>query len=166
MSVRRISAIYSPRHGMIDFYVLQGLPVAQPDRGAPTSLQLSQRTLADLKPVGSVADDGTGRAAIDFPSVTGRYIMVKWTPATSEEGAFAIAEIAAFSSSAKEDSLTLAENSIVSDGKESDGKDVKDFDSGKEAKEMPEEGPAEGPPPSLPDPPPFVFVPEVVPTSP
>jgi hypothetical protein len=48
-----------------------------------------------------------------------------------------------------------------------DGKEAKDLGEGKEAKEMPGEGPpAEGPPPSLPDPPPFVFVPEIIPTSP
>jgi hypothetical protein len=164
MSVRRIAAIYSPRQGMIDFYVLQSLPTAQSERAAPKSLRLTQSMLADMKPVGSVADNGTGRAAIDFPSVTGRYIMVRWTPATSDDAAFAISEIAAFSASAKAGSLTVAENSIESDGK--DSKDVKDFGSGKEAKEMPEEGPAEGPPPTLPDPPGFVFVPEIVPTSP
>lgn len=40
--------------------------------------------------------------------------------------------------------------------------DSKDFKDSKEAKEV-AEGPAEGPPPTLPDPPPFVFVPEVSP---
>ncbi len=166
MSVRRISAIYSPRQGMMDFYVLQNLPAAQPDRASPKSLRLSASTLADMRPVGSVADNGTGRAAIDFPSVTGRYILVKWTPATARDASFAIAEIAAFSGSARQGSLTMAANSVSNAGVESDGKDVKDFGSGKDAKEMPEEGPAEGPPPTLPDPPPFVFVPEIVPTSP
>jgi hypothetical protein len=166
MPVRRISAMYSARQGMIDFYVLRNLPVAHPDLGAPKSLDLNEGTLADLKPIGSVADTGTGHAAINFPSATGRYIMMRWTPATSQNAAFAIAEIAAFTASAKAGSLTLAENSITNAGLESDGKDVKDFDDGKEAKEMPEEGPAEGPPPTLPDPPSFVFVPEVVPTSP
>jgi len=43
-----------------------------------------------------------------------------------------------------------------------DGKDAKDFKDSKEAKEV-AEGPAEGPPPTLPDPPPFVFVPLVSP---
>lgn len=48
---------------------------------------------------------------------------------------------------------------VESDGKTMlDGKDAKDF-----SKEMPEEGPpAEGPPPRLDGPPPFVFVPEIV----
>jgi hypothetical protein len=40
-----------------------------------------------------------------------------------------------------------------------DGKDAKDFGGGKEAKEVAEAPPEEGPPPSLPDPPAFVFVP-------
>jgi hypothetical protein len=40
-----------------------------------------------------------------------------------------------------------------------DGKDAKDFGGGKEAKEVAEGPPEEGPPPNLPDPPPFVFVP-------
>ena len=44
-----------------------------------------------------------------------------------------------------------------------DGKDAKDFGAGKEAKEVAEGPPAEGPPPNLPDPPPFVFVPQISP---
>ena len=40
-----------------------------------------------------------------------------------------------------------------------DGKDAKDFGGGKEAKEVAEAPPEEGPPPYLPDPPAFVFVP-------
>jgi hypothetical protein len=47
-----------------------------------------------------------------------------------------------------------------------DGKDAKDFGDGKdakEAKEVAEGPPGEGPPPTLPDPPPFVFVPQVSP---
>jgi hypothetical protein len=44
-----------------------------------------------------------------------------------------------------------------------DGKDAKDFGGGKEAKEVAEGPPEEGPPPNLPDPPPFVFVPLVSP---
>jgi hypothetical protein len=50
----------------------------------------------------------------------------------------------------------------------SDGKAVEErFKELRAGKEMPEEGPpAEGPPPNLPAPPPFTFVPEVVPVSP
>jgi len=44
-----------------------------------------------------------------------------------------------------------------------DGKDAKDFGGGKEAKEVAEGPPEEGPPPTLPEAPPFVFVPLVSP---
>lgn len=159
-SISRISAIYSAREGMIDFYVLDKLPGGMNKTAA--TLRISEPAMANLKLVGSIADKGTGRVAVDFPAVTGRYVMVKWTPAVQHEGAFSIAEVAAFSNG---DSRGLiAANLSLS---QIDAKDAKDLGEGKEAKEMPEEGPpAEGPPPSLPDPPPFVFVPEIVPTSP
>ena len=48
-------------------------------------------------------------------------------------------------------SLVVAQTAV-------DGKDAKDF-GGKEAKEVAEAPPEEGPPPTLPDPPAFVFVP-------
>jgi hypothetical protein len=61
-------------------------------------------------------------------------------------------------------SLTVA-NANLAGGSEGtvDGKDAKDFGGGKEAKEVAEGPPAEGPPPNLPDPPPFVFVPQISP---
>lgn len=61
-------------------------------------------------------------------------------------------------------SLTVA-NTTLAGGSEGavDGKDAKDFGGGKEAKEVAEGPPEEGPPPNLPDPPPFVFVPEISP---
>src|SRR5438105_1971691 len=49
-------------------------------------------------------------------------------------------------------SLVVAQTAV-------DGKDAKDFGGGKEAKEVAEAPPEEGPPLSLPDPPAFVFVP-------
>src|SRR4029077_10478620 len=102
-------------------------------------------------PVGSVADKGTGRAAIDFPAATGRYIMVKWTPAVQHDSTpFAIAEIAAFSAGADSKGL-IAANISATMAYESDGKDAKDLGAGKDAKGMPEKGPPqEGPPPGLP----------------
>jgi hypothetical protein len=161
-TVSRISTIYSAREGMIDFYVLQNLPGGQ-TKISPKTLRINGATLADLRPVGSIADKGAGRAAIDFPAVTGRYIMVKWSAAVSQDKAFSVAEIAAFSGGHSSRGLIAANISAT----ETDGKDAKDLGAGKDAKEMPEEGPpAEGPPPNLPDPPPFVFVPEIVPTSP
>jgi hypothetical protein len=64
-------------------------------------------------------------------------------------------------------SLTVANiSSAGGDEIESDGKTVqegKDFKDAKDAKEMPAEAPAEGPPITLPDPPPFTFVPEISP---
>ena len=60
----------------------------------------------------------------------------------------------------------MVANTSLAGGSEgaADGKDAKDFGAGKdakEAKEVAEGPPAEGPPPNLPDPPPFVFVPQI-----
>jgi hypothetical protein len=161
-SVRRISSTYSPRRAMVDFYVLNTLPGVPPDHGAiPATLHLNDATLAGLKSVGSVADVGKGRSAIDFPPVTGRYIVVRWSRMPHEDAAFAVDEIAVFSGNASR--TLIAANTALS----YDGKEAKDFGEGKDAKEMPEEAPpAEGPAQTLPDPPPFVFVPEIIPTSP
>jgi hypothetical protein len=67
-----------------------------------------------------------------------------------------IADLAVYSTA----SLTVA-HAALAGGSEGavDGKDAKDFGGGKEAKEVAEGPPEEGPPPNLPDPPPFVFVP-------
>ena len=67
-----------------------------------------------------------------------------------------IAQLAVYSNA----KLTIA-NTALAGGSEGavDGKDAKDFGGGKEAKEVAEGPPEEGPPPNLPDPPPFVFVP-------
>jgi len=163
--LRRISALYSPGHGTLDFYILQTLP-GGPQATSARSLQLDEATLSGMQRVGSVSDQGTGRAAVDFPETTGRYILLKWTPA--EPGAtFSVAEIAAFGNEKRENLVaanTANENSAEaeSDGKGSfEGKDFKDF------KDMPEEGPpAEGPGSELPPPPSFVFTPIVTPASP
>lgn len=61
-------------------------------------------------------------------------------------------------------SLTVANiSSAGRDEIESDGKTVQEGKDFKDAKEMPAEAPAEGPPITLPDPPPFTFIPEVSP---
>jgi len=59
-------------------------------------------------------------------------------------------------------SLMVA-NTALAGGSEgsSEGKDFGSGKDAKEAKEVAEGPPAEGPPPTLPDPPPFVFVPQV-----
>jgi hypothetical protein len=165
-TLRRISALYSPQQGKVDFYVLQSLPGSSQER-APKTLTLNETEIANFQPVGSVAD-GSGRAAIDFPETTGRYIMVRWVPATQSDASFSVAEVAAFGGD-KPSTLIAAntvganEQRMTSDGKTmAEGKDFKDL-----GKEMPEEtAPAEGPAPTLPDPPPFTFVPQIVPASP
>ena len=185
-TLRRLSAIFSPRKGSIHFYVLQSLPGVGPDnrvrvntsgtvagrKGAseilPESLTVTSEALAQVKPVGMVMTEGSeGRASVDFPSTSGRYVMVKWNPAEQGETSFSVAEIAAFGES-KQSTLLAANVRASSSEISTDGKDTADAKDSKD-KDMPGEGPqapAEGPPPSLPDPPPFVLIPEVVPTSP
>jgi hypothetical protein len=165
--LRRISALYSHAHGTVDFYVLQTLP-GGPQASSAKNLQLDDAALKGMQRVGSFTDDGSGRAAVDFPETTGRYILLKWTPA--EPGnAFSVAEIAAFGNEKRENlvaaNTTGATERAVSDEKTTlDGKDFKDFG---DNKDMPEEGPpAEGPAPQLPEPPPFVFTPILGPVSP
>jgi len=159
--LRRISALYSPARGTMEFYVLQSLPGGSQAVSAK-SLQLDEAALSAMQRVGSVSDDGTGRAAVDFPETTGRYILLKWRP--SEPGStFAVAEIAAFGNE-KRENLVAANTAENNERTVLDGKDFKDLG---DAKEMPEEGPpAEGPAAELGVPPPFVFTPILVPTSP
>jgi hypothetical protein len=169
-TVRRLSALYSARPGSIDFYVMKSLPGA--DRGnSPDTLKIESNALAGLKPVGSAIDDGTGRASIDFPATTGRYVMLRWTPASHADGPFTVAELSASGpdqrnliASSGNFSSTNSEHKIVSDSK--DVADSKDMADNKDVPEYKPEPPAEGPPPSLPNPPPFTFIPQLVPTSP
>src|SRR5205807_9011320 len=96
-TLRRISALYSSRPGSIDFFVLRSLPGSGREttaEHAPKTLNFGDSTVADLKPVGSVVDDGSGRAAIDFPETTGRYIMLKWNPKEQQATPFSVAELA------------------------------------------------------------------------
>src|SRR5437879_12295191 len=94
--------LYSPRHLSVDFFILQSLPGAEQGNKAPAAasspktLRLDDSALAKLTSVGSIMDEGSGRAAINFPEMSGRYIMVKWTPATQQDTAFSVAEISAF----------------------------------------------------------------------
>jgi len=71
-----------------------------------------------------------------------------------------IADLAVYATA----SLTVA-NTALAGSREGavDGKDAKDFGGGKEAKQVAEGPPEEGPPPNLPEPPPFVFIPEISP---
>jgi hypothetical protein len=167
--LRRISALYSPRPGNVEFFVLESLPASHPEN-APKTLKLDDAASASMKSVGLVMDNGTGHAAVDFPETTGRYVMVKWSPAT-QDAPFSVSEIAAFGGGKTGNLIAANTTSAAREAVEFDGKTVaegKDLGSGKDfGKEMPEEGPPEeGPAPPLPDPPPFTFVPEVLPLSP
>jgi hypothetical protein len=173
-SLRRAAAVYSAGAGSMQFYVLQTLPGGQ---SASDSLRLDDAVLANFKPVGVVNDDGTrGRAAVDFPAVVGRYLMVRWIPAANQEQAFSVSELAAFGKATDDKKLLAANNGLTFaqvNAANSDGKtmmDGKTLIEPKDVREGPQEeapqSPAEGPPPSLPQPPPFTFVPVMVPTSP
>lgn len=191
-TLRRLSAIYSPRKGTVDFYVLQSLPIgtqsgegeqlnaAALQKGAPAgqtpaatvapefpqSVKMSEAALANMKPVGSVANgEGEGRASVDFPATTGRYVLVKWNSPSSSDATFSVAEIAAFGG-AKNASQLVASNEDQFGGY-GDGKTILDNkDIPAEGPEMEAQPPEEGPPPSLPQHPPFTFIPEIIPTSP
>jgi hypothetical protein len=167
-SLTRLSATYAAQPGSVDFYVLPNLPlqdgaasdvqqVANVGSGElPSSLKISENTFAKLKPVGSVISTGEGRASVDFPETVGRYVMLKWHPASAQPGGFSIAQVAAFG-------ISRHDNTVEG----MDAKDGKEAYSGKEGKELENpEAPAEGPPPALPPVPPFTFIPQVVPTSP
>jgi hypothetical protein len=168
-TVRRLSAVYSPRATSIDFYVLQTLPGVQGDDSAARSLKLDEKTLAKLKAVGTAIDDGTqGRASIDFPATAGRYVMLHWSPAAHSDTSFTVAEVSAFSPSRGN---LLASNRDFSTARTTvDSKDVGDSKDVSDNKDIPEEAPppqppAEGPPPPLTPPPPFTFIPQLVPVS-
>ena len=86
---------------------------------------------------------------------------VKFTFKVTKSGR--IADLGVFSTAIP--NLMVA-NTALAGGSQgaTDGKDAKDYGAGKEEpKEVAEGPPGEGPPPNLPDPPPFVFVPEVSP---
>jgi hypothetical protein len=166
--IRRLSAIYSARPGSIDFYVMQSLPGTDGDNLAST-VKLDSGALASLKCVGSVIDDGTqGRAALDFPTTSGRYVMLRWTPAAHDDASFTVAEVTAFGAAGGN---LLASNGRFSSSQTTpdrttavDAKDVPDAKDVKDVAEAP--APAEGPPPSLPDAPHFTFIPYLVPVVP
>jgi hypothetical protein len=170
VTLRRLSAVYSPRAGNMEFYVMKSLPA----ESAPMTVTFNDAAFASMKAVGSAKDDGSqGRAAVDFPATSGRYVMVRWLPAAQQDSSFSLAEIAAFGGN-KNTLLVANETSASGREVENEGKyDGKTMADGKtmgDPKDMPDEGqeqpPGEGPPPTLPDPPPFTFVPILVPTSP
>jgi hypothetical protein len=197
-TLRRLSSVFSPRAGSVEFYVLNNLPMTQtgdvaelsdpgvqtvanagttPGQAAaqpatlPKSLKIGAATFSRMKSVGSVVSRGVeGRASVDFPATSGRYIMVKWNGATPGT-AFSVAEVAAFGSSKQAGAVAASDGKRTMGGKEvADGKNILDNkDIPAEAPEAAPQAPGEGPtgqPPGLPNPPPFTFIPEVPPASP
>lgn len=175
MALRRVCVLSNAADRTANFYLSNALPAGSRDATAAApagaqsaeTLRIDDAALAGFKALGTAADDGSGRVAVDFPETSGRYLLVKWTrPATNES--LSVTEIAVFGRATT--NMLFAENRAVgsSDKNISDSKDAKDA---KDVKDIPAEGPeaqapAEGPAPALPAQPPFVFVPLIVPTSP
>jgi hypothetical protein len=64
---------------------------------APKTVRLDDAAFAGLKTVGTATDGGSeGRASVDFAPTTGRYVMVRWMPASQQDRSFTLAEVAAF----------------------------------------------------------------------
>jgi len=187
-TISRISAVYAAQPGSVDFYVLNDLPVEPNDAPAsqnsavqkisnagqnstPISVKLTEKTFAGLKTVGSVVNTNQGRASINFPATTGRYVMLKWHPASMQGEPFSVAQVAAFGTPHHTPTPQDTSDNEAGNGSASnDGKDLADAKSILDNKDIPAEGPAaeapppgEGPPPSLPGVPPFTFIPNVAP---
>ena len=160
--VNRISTFSTPGSAVVTFYVLGALPAD--NTGNPASaLRIDSERLATFKPVGTSSGDASGRVAVNFEETTGRYIMLVWTP-SAQNANLSVAEVAVFGPASNARLLAANTGGNRSDDKTvRDSKDIKDF-----SKDIPGEGPAEeqGLAPNLPRPPPFVFIPRVVPTSP
>jgi len=164
--VNRISTFSTPGSAVVTFYVLGALPAD--NTGNPASaVRIDSQRLTALKTVGTSSDDGSGRVAVNFEETTGRYVMLVWTP-SAQNANLSVAEVAVFGPASNARLLAANTGGNRSDDKTvRDSKDTKDF-----SKDIPGEGPAEeqapgeGPAPELRRPPPFVFIPKVVPTSP
>jgi hypothetical protein len=168
--VNRISTFSTPGSAVVRFYVLDTLPGDSIGNPA-AALRIDPQTLAAFKIVRTGSDDGSGRVAVNFEETTGRYVMLAWTPSTQDPN-FSVAEVAVFGP-ASNARLLAANTSGNNASATSDDTSVRDFKDTKDfSKEIPGEGlaeeqaPGEGPAPELPRPPPFVFIPRVVPTSP
>ena len=170
VSVNRISTFSTPSSTAVTFYLLGTLPGNNTENPG-ASLRIDSQTLAAFRTVGTGHDDGSGRVAVNFEETTGRYVMLVWTPSVRSAN-FSVAEVAVFGP-ASNGRMLVANTSGNNPSHSSDDKTVRDFNDTKDfSKEVPGEGPAEeqapgeGPAPELPRPPPFVFIPRVVPTSP
>ena len=173
LPIKRISTFSASGSASATFYVFDTLP--GDGSNPPVMLRVDPQLLGGFRTVGTGGDDGTGRVAVDFQETSARYVMVAWTPSGPSSN-FSVAEIAVLGPVTSSTLLALNRISERSDHKNvRDSKDAKDVRDSKEAKdfskEIPGEGPgeeqppAEGPPPSLPRTPPFVFIPRVTPTS-
>jgi hypothetical protein len=188
-TLSRLSAAYASQPGSVEFYVLRNLPLGEPAEASqsdvqkisnspqtadlPSSFAISEKDFAGLKPVGAVVSTNEGRAAIDFPETTGRYVMLKWHPVAMQGKPFSIAQVAAFGVSKHGSSSERGEVKKRTGGEEEavDGKQLVEGKNILDNKEIPAEGPeaaapAEGPPPGLPPVPPFTFIPQPPPGAP
>ena len=143
-------------------------------------MTLSDAAFARSEGSGSAADDGSqGRASVEFPATSGRYMMVRWLPAAQQDASFALAEwrpsVWPHNSTllaANTETSSVADRAVETEYQDrGDGKTMVDGKTMLDPKDMPGEGPeevppGEGPPPTLPQPPPFTFVPMLVPASP
>jgi len=166
-TIRHLSAVYSARPGSVDFYVMKSLPGADRDNSADT-LKLDESTFASLKSVGTAVDDGTqGRASLDVPATAGRYVMLRWIPASHADSSFTVAEVSV--SGPDQRNLIASSRNFSSNQTTTDSKDVADSKDVSDSKDLPEavaEGPSDAPPPpNVPPPPPFTFVPQITPLS-
>jgi len=170
VSVNRISTFSTPGSAVVTFYALPADNTGNP----ASALRIDSARLAAFKAVGTSSDDGSGRVAVNFEETTGRYVMLVWTP-SAQNANLSVAEVAVFGPASNTRLLAANTGGNRSDDKTvRDSKDTKDFtkDTKDFGKDIPGEGPAEeqalgeGPAPELPRPPPFVFIPRVVPTSP
>ena len=83
--LHRISALYKMQAGRLDVYLTDELP---PD---PTNL-------SDLTPIATITDPGNGKAAVNFNPHDARYVALRWTPDSTQNGNddFEFAELNAF----------------------------------------------------------------------
>ena len=171
-TIRHLAAVYSARPGSVDFYIMKSLPGADRDDAANT-LKLDEGAFASLKSVGTAVDDGSqGRASVDFPATTGRYVMLRWIPASHADSSFTVAEVSVSGPDQRNliaSSRNFSSNQTTERKTATDSKDVADSKDVSDSKDLPEavaEGPGDSvPPPPIPPPPPFTFVPQLTPVS-
>jgi hypothetical protein len=170
--LRRLSAVYGPRKGTVDFYVLKSLPIAAQSendqlkadalqKGAPAGqtpaataatelaadVKLNDATFNNLKPVGSVTNnEGEGHASVDFPETSGRYVMVRWNAPAPSQTPLSVAEIAAFGGTKVASSQMFASNEeTATTGFNGDGKTMFDGKTILDNKDIPAEREPEEP---------------------